>query len=131
MANTCNICCEKFNNSTHAAVICEHNDCKYSACKTCTRTYLTTTTMDPHCMNCKKPWSEQFLVTNLNRNFCEKEYKDHRKNLLLEREISKLPETMIFAERHQKVEKEQEKIDQINTINSKYSNVYLFDDLIL
>ena len=127
MANTCNICCEKFNNSTHAAVVCEHNDCKYSACKTCTRTYLTSTTMDPHCMNCKKLWSEQFLVTNLNRNFCEKEYKEHRKNLLLEREISKLPETMIFAERHQKVEREQEKIDlinnQIKSLNNKLNEL--------
>ena len=48
-------------------------------------------------MNCKKVWSDQFLVKNLNRTFCEKEYKQHRKELLVDRELSKL-QKLIFAE---------------------------------
>lgn len=114
MLKTCGICCENYNNSLHAKVTCEYGDCQYAACKTCVRTYLVGTTCDPNCMNCKKTWSEQFLVKNLNRNYCEKEYRQHRKELLLERELSKLPETMIFAEQFKKVEREQKQITLLN-----------------
>lgn len=110
MSKICGICCENYNNSTHAKVTCEYIDCQYHACKTCIRTYLVGTASDPNCMNCKKNWSEQFLVTNLNRTFCEKEYKQHRKELLVERELSKLPETMVFAEQSKKISKEQQQI---------------------
>ena len=114
MSNMCDICCEKYNNSLHAKVICEQSECLFSACKTCIRTYLLGTTANPNCMNCKKAWSDQFLVRNLNRVFCEKDYKKHRKELLLERELSKLPETMIQAERQKKVDNEELKIPIVN-----------------
>jgi hypothetical protein len=65
-------------------------------------------------MTCKKAWSDQFLVANLNRVFCEKDYKKHRKGLLLERELSKLPETMVLAERQRKADKEESKLNELN-----------------
>jgi hypothetical protein len=114
MSNQCDICCENYNLSLHAKVTCEHTDCSFAACKTCVRTYLLGTTGDPSCMNCKKAWSDQFLVSNLNRAFCEKDYKKHRKGLLLERELSKLPETMILAERERKTDKEEAKLTVLN-----------------
>jgi hypothetical protein len=115
MSKTCDICCENYNQSTRAKIICEYADCQYSACKNCVRTYLVGTTSDPNCMNCKKVWSDQFLVKNLNRTFCEKEYRQHRKELLVDRELSKLPETMIFAEQTKKIRREEEKIAEIRT----------------
>ena len=115
MSKTCDICCENYNQSTRAKITCEYADCQYSACKNCVRTYLVGTTSDPNCMNCKKVWSDQFLVKNLNRTFCEKEYKQHRKELLVDRELSKLPETMIFAEQTKKIRREEEKIAEIRT----------------
>jgi hypothetical protein len=115
MSKICDICCENYNQSTRAKITCEYADCQYSACKACTRTYLVGTTSDPNCMNCKKIWSDQFLVKNLNRTFCEKEYKQHRKELLVDRELSKLPETMIFAEQTKKIRREEEKIAEIKT----------------
>ena len=105
----CSICCDTFNKSTRKEVICPFADCNYSCCKTCIRTYLLSTVLDPHCMNCKKPWEQKFIVENLNRTFCEKEYKSHRKDLLVDREISKLPETMHLAEREKKITVEKEK----------------------
>lgn len=107
--DACNICCEKFNKSTQKPIICGFGDCNFECCKTCTRTYLMGTTADPHCMNCKKGWDDKFIIKNLNKTFYDKEYKNHRKELLMERELSKLPETMIFAERHKKILIEQEK----------------------
>lgn len=119
----CEICCEKYNLSTRKQVKCEYTDCNFSSCKTCIRTYLLGTTADPSCMNCKKPWAEKFLVENLNRTFCDKEYKSHRKNLLLEREISKLPETMNAAEKQKKIDVEEEKVkiirEKINEVNKE------------
>jgi len=105
----CTICCETYNKSTHAKVTCEFGDCEYTACKTCIRTYLLGTTADPHCMNCKKSWQEKFIVENLNRSFCDKDYKSHRKQLLVDREMSRLPETMHLAERQKKINVEEEK----------------------
>lgn len=109
----CAICCEKYNLSNHKEVICLFSDCNFSNCKSCVQTYLLGTTSDPHCMNCNKGWEQKFLVSNLNRTFCEKEYKNHRKNLLVHREISKLPETMYLAERQKKIYVEQDKSKKI------------------
>lgn len=131
----CQICCDSFNNSTKKKITCNDNECGFSACKTCVRTYLLGTTADPHCMNCKKEFSDEFLVSVLNKNFCEKEYKNHRKQLLLEREISKLPEAMEEAEKHKKIrtieidnkeiiKKIQELNKQLNILKQKKSENY-------
>jgi len=50
-------------------------------------------------MGCRKTWSKDFLVENLNISWVQKEYKNHRKKLLLDREISKIPDTIPVAER--------------------------------
>jgi len=100
----CAICAEKYNNSTHKSIVCEYGDCNFSACKACIRTYLLNTTTDPNCMNCKKVWTENFIVLHLNRSFITNDYKLHRRQLLLDREISKMPETMPAAERLQRIE---------------------------
>lgn len=99
MAEACPICCETFNRSDKAPVCCEQGDCEWTACKTCTRQYLLGTTQDPHCMNCRKTWSQEFLVTNLNHSWMSKDYREHRKKLLLDREMSKVPEAMEAAQR--------------------------------
>ena len=95
----CPICCETFNKSTLTKVTCEFGDCNFEACKSCTRTYILNTTQDPHCMNCKKTWSNDFVVDKLNSSWIQKEYKEHRKKLLLDREMSKIPDTIPMAER--------------------------------
>jgi hypothetical protein len=64
-------------------------------------------------MKCKHGWGQLFLVENLNRSFVTKDYKNHRKQLLLEREISKMPETVEPAERHKRSEEHLIKADEI------------------
>lgn len=101
----CNVCCENINKSNHAPITCPVSKCSFEACKTCVRTYILNTTDDPHCMNCKNPFESEFLVTNLNRTFMENEYKNHRKNLLVEKEISRTPELMPMVEREGIIQK--------------------------
>ena len=111
MSNECGICCEKFNASKHARVICDYGDCNYAeACKECVRQYILNTASEPHCMQCKKAWSHKFLVENLNKSYVSKEYKEHKKQFLLESEISKLPETMDAAENYSRIVEEEAKI---------------------
>lgn len=94
----CNICCEKFNKSNKKKIICENILCEFESCKECTRKYLLSSSTIANCMNCKKNWSDKFICLNLNKTFFVNEYKEHRKNVLFEREITKLPEDFNRAE---------------------------------
>jgi len=106
----CSICCEKFNQSTHTRIVCDYGDCNYSeACKACVRHYILNISTEPHCMKCNKAWSQKFLVENLNKSYISKEFKTHKKQFLLEREISKLPETMEAAEKYKLIVFEEQK----------------------
>ena len=100
----CSVCAEKYNNSTHKLIACEYGDCNFMVCKACIRMYLLNTTADPNCMQCKKVWTEQFIVLHLNRSFITNDYKIHRRKLLLDREISKMPETMHAAEKYKLID---------------------------
>ena len=111
----CPICCENFNASTRATITCANAECNFDACKSCVRTYLLNTAEDPHCMKCRHGWGQQFLVEKLNRSFMTKDYKEHRQKLLLEREISKMPETMDAADRHKRSQEHLEKADDISS----------------
>ena len=115
MASSCNICCEYYNKSMRAPVKCGFGDCNFEACKTCVRKYLLSITNEPHCMNCKKSWSQDFLTMNLNRSFISQEYKEKRMNLLLEQEMSKMPQTMEAAQQEKQVENERIEIEKIDS----------------
>ncbi len=107
---SCPLCIENFNLSIHEKITCPYDDCAYSVCKSCVRTYLLGTTKDPHCMNCFKEWNDEFMMKSLNKSFYEKTYRKHRRQLLLEIEISKLPEAMIAAEKEKQVILKKEKM---------------------
>jgi len=60
-------------------------------------------------MSCKKEFSYDFTIKNLNREWIENTYKKHYKQVLIDKEISKLPETMNLVERDIQVEQLQNK----------------------
>ncbi len=97
---TCDICCETYNKSTRQKVACPCSDCDFSACKTCTRTYLLSTIKMPSCMKCNRIWNEDFLCENLNKIFVNGEYKEHRTKVICDRQIALLPETQHDAENY-------------------------------
>jgi len=90
--STCSICCATYNKSTHAMVTCYFPSCSFSGCKECIRTYLTSVTADPHCMNCRNKWSLEFTKASLNAIFMDNDYKNHRKIVLADRSIAQIPE---------------------------------------
>jgi len=91
----CVICCERLNISTRKAINC--NFCEYSTCRACFQKYITETLLDPHCMNCKKVFSNDFLNDNCTGVFITKTLKSHRENVLLEREKALLQETQPYV----------------------------------
>ena len=92
----CDICCDPFNKRDRRKIDCS---CDTKACARCVKRYILDTTLNAHCMGCKKAWDIEFLSTYLTKVFLNTEYKNKRQDLLLEREKSMLPETMPIAEK--------------------------------
>ena len=114
MSDTCFVCCESYNRSTRTKIVCNLGDCGYECCKSCIRAYLLTTKNDPHCMNCKRGYTQNFMVTQLNRSFTDNDFKKHRRQLLLEHELSRMPDTMQLAENYKKIDDCNENIKEFN-----------------
>lgn len=128
----CPICCEAYNKSTKTRVICEKTDCNFEACKACVRRYMLESPLEQNCMKCFRPWTEQFIVTNLNRSFVDKQLAPHRKQVILEKELARIPDTMEAAEKYKLCQEEEDKIAVLakeikqlrNLINLKTSQQY-------
>ena len=95
--DTCSVCCENFNKTNHKKVTCPF--CDYKSCKECTQTYLLSSSENAHCMNCKHELNRSFIDSFCTRRFRNCEYRKHRENVLLERELVKMPETQPKVER--------------------------------
>jgi len=110
---SCPCCVLDYNKGIRTEVKCYFDDCKYSVCKECIRTYLTGTTNEPHCMKCRKKWDQEFTKVSLNSSFMQKEYREHRKKILVDRTISQIqeyyPEAILISKRR----KDQIEIDKI------------------
>jgi len=93
MTTDCSICCEKYNKSNHLAVLCKGCDSTDVACRTCSQTYILSSSQDPSCMFCKSAWDREFMNNYLTKKFVDKDLKTYSENLFLERQISLLPDT--------------------------------------
>jgi hypothetical protein len=109
----CMVCCEPYNKKMHTPVECEYAECKYKVCIECVRAYLLTSSNEAHCMQCNKAWSQDFQVKALKPSWINSVYRQHRKKLLIDIEISKLPETMEVAARQKEIWREQELLLQL------------------
>ena len=104
MSSTCTICCEKFGGKKVACPFCE-----FEACRTCVQTYcLSTAAKDPHCMQCKNAWNREFMDGACTKSFC----KNHRENVLFEREKSLLPATQPHIQRLREIEESNRQLQQ-------------------
>lgn len=93
----CSICCEGFNKKKHFKITCP--SCDFEMCRMCVQTYLLETTQDPHCMSCKKEWNRDFVDASCTKVFCNGKLKEHRENILFERQKCMMPSTQPLVER--------------------------------
>ena len=90
--NNCVICEEKSNKTSHTPITC--NFCNFEACRSCCETYLLSQT-DAKCMNtaCSKPWDRKFMVSAFSKSFMSNQWKKHREQVFLDKEVALLPVT--------------------------------------
>lgn len=79
----CDICVNNFNKSDKKRIDCP--SCQIKCCLTCCKKYLLDSKEFPNCMACKNQWSRLFLTNNFPKVWLNKEYKNHRENLIEER----------------------------------------------
>lgn len=95
---TCDVCCEKYNKSTKKKISCP--SCSFNCCRNCIRTYHLGNKDEPHCMKCKSRWNKETFTNATLKSFIDGDYKKHKKDLLFETLVSKLPEAMPAVENH-------------------------------
>ncbi len=110
----CDICCEKFNKSTHFPVNCPQ--CSHIYCRKCIKEYFLTIEF-PQCMNCKKPWSYEYICSVLTKSFVMKEWEQHKRDILVDIEMGKIPDTI------SKMEAEKERNEKIENIYREISRL--------
>jgi len=72
------------------------NACKFTNCITCHKKYLLSNSQYPHCINpdCRSKIPYDIFLKKFDKKWIFNEYKDHRSNILLNKEKSLLPETV-------------------------------------
>lgn len=93
----CTICCENFNKTVRKPITCGY--CETVACRSCVQRYLLDTTLDPHCMSCRKAWNREFVDMNCTRTFVNDNLKKHKQDVLFEREKCLLPASQAELDR--------------------------------
>ena len=99
----CSICCERFSSKLRVKVEC--NYCDLECCRQCIQKYLTETTTDPHCMQCKNAWNREFVDLACTKTFRNHQLKSHRENLLFEREKCLLPDAQVILAHRKECER--------------------------
>ena len=92
----CPICCE---DDIKTANIISCHFCEYKTCIDCAEHYLLHTIENAHCMNCRKGWTREYMLDCFPKKFVLKQYKEHRENVLFDKEKSLLPASQPYAER--------------------------------
>lgn len=105
----CSVCIEPFT-GRRKQVKC---GCGYVVCTDCSKHYLKSTIKAPHCMNCNVSWNRDFLCKSFTKSFIDKEYKDHRKTILLDREKAQFPQMQDLARRYMDWKREQENKEEL------------------
>lgn len=126
---SCNVCIMPFNKSTRVMVKCK---CDFEACRICIKTYLLDKYDDAHCMSCKVEWDRTFMNKSFDKKFMLTTYKQHRENILIDREMSMLQATQPYVEREIKLEKLKESMiklrddfyRELNKLETDYNGLY-------
>ena len=93
-SDKCEICCDKYNNSSRMRVTCA--SCSKSVCRDCGKKYILDVDQ-PACMHCKHPWNREFIQANFSKSFTCGDLKKKREDVLLGIEEAMLPATQHLA----------------------------------
>lgn len=112
MSKECPICCEAFTASLRKTVECPA--CQNVACAACAQTYILSITGDAECMSCHHLYDREFLGKVFTKAFLNTKYRQHRENVLLEREMAMLPATQQAVQNFKLSQELQQQIRETN-----------------
>lgn len=85
----CPICVEKYNKVLRKEITCFN--CQKSSCSSCIRKYILQSSTEAKCLHCNIQWDRRFMVNNLTKKFCDKDYRQHRLEILYQRNKCFIP----------------------------------------
>lgn len=97
----CPICLDNFEEENLKYLDC---GCGTRTCIPCAKECLLHSTKDPHCHKCERGWDRSFQYQHFGPTWVNNTYKKYRKNLILEREKSRMPETMPYVIHQEKID---------------------------
>ncbi len=105
------------------------NACKYTTCIDCNKTYLLSSTQDPHCINCRSVIPYDIFLDKFNEKWIFGKYKKHRYDVLWDREKSLIPQTMHhigLKNKEKEIRKKQALLyEEIKKLEQEISNLNL------
>lgn len=122
---TCNICCENFN-KIRKQISCIH--CQFECCSKCAKKYILSSLNEANCMNCKKQWDREFITNNFTLNFVNNDYKKHREDIILDKNMAMMEETQEYVERLREANSIRDDINKIRKhIMEKYREISVLE----
>lgn len=109
---TCDICVDTFNKTSRKQTKC--SKCDIHVCIRCASKYFLESINEEHCMNCKEPWNRTILIQNFGISWYKNKFKNHRKDILFEREKLQIQNTMELVER----------LKMVDDLTKERSNIY-------
>lgn len=85
----CSICIEPFTKRTRKEIVCFN--CQKSTCSQCVRKFILQSLTEAKCLHCNIQWDRRFMVNNLTKSFCDKDYRQHRLEVLYQRNKCYIP----------------------------------------
>lgn len=110
MADVCSICCET---RLTASRVAKCPFCAEACCRGCLQRYLLGSQDDPACMFCKNALSREHLEAMLPKSFLAKQYKEHRQQVLLQRETAMVPASMPYVEQEVQRRRNEKVLEQM------------------
>lgn len=101
----CGICCNETFGREVVCQFCQNTNQGKAirTCAECTKRYLLEEMSEAKCMICKKQWPNSFMYGTFSKNFLHGPYRNHLKNVWVEREISLIPSTIPFVQARQQI----------------------------
>ena len=117
----CSVCIDKYTSSSHKKKV-QCNYCEYNCCVSCAQTYLLSQVSDAHCMNCRTGWNREFIDLNMTKTFRTKDWREHKKVMIVNREKAILPAMQRYAAAKKMIEELKDKNQKQTLINLKISS---------
>lgn len=111
---SCLVCLEDYKGKSIVKITCQY--CPSNACRGCLQRHMLQSTEDPHCIECKRGWSSEFMAANFPLSFRNDTLRKHRRGILFEREKSLLPAMQIFVEYRKNIAKHEQEVKDLRAV---------------